>query len=200
MSNDYVAQEGGDHYQADYQHWDWVIDCKVHYLAGNCTKYLSRWQKKNGVEDLRKAMSYLEKMIVVRKKSPDYVFNHGAPDIVRICTNRLCESLGLNDIERSIFELVSGPCSMKMLLLAYSQLKELITTSQMAVEAQLGTAAPAPHGPASRPPEDVPGRVCGAITKAPMPSASTGVARKPSLGMEHPFGYDEAAELGFRKE
>ena len=34
-----------------------------HYLEGNILKYMHRWRFKNGVEDLRKAKWYLEKLI-----------------------------------------------------------------------------------------------------------------------------------------
>ena len=34
-----------------------------HYLEGNILKYMHRWRYKNGVEDLRKARWYLEKLI-----------------------------------------------------------------------------------------------------------------------------------------
>lgn len=33
------------------------------YLAGNVIKYISRYQHKNGVEDLKKAKWYLERLI-----------------------------------------------------------------------------------------------------------------------------------------
>jgi hypothetical protein len=60
---EYVKQEGGDHYQSVYQHWDWVTDLGMGYLAGCATKYVSRWWKKNGIEDLKKAMTYIDKII-----------------------------------------------------------------------------------------------------------------------------------------
>lgn len=57
-------QHGGSHYKKmEYQHWDWVHDSNLGYHVGNATKYLSRWRKKNGVEDLKKALHYLEKII-----------------------------------------------------------------------------------------------------------------------------------------
>ena len=37
------------------------------YLQGNIIKYLWRYQHKNGVEDLKKAQWYLEKLIEVIK-------------------------------------------------------------------------------------------------------------------------------------
>lgn len=54
-------QIGGDHYKREYQHWDLVCDLKLHYLLGCSTKYISRWQEKNGVEDLRKSIHYISK-------------------------------------------------------------------------------------------------------------------------------------------
>ncbi len=62
-----VEQVGGDHYKAAYQHWDWVADTELPYLEGCATKYISRWRKKGGKQDLEKAVSYLEKL---REKSP----------------------------------------------------------------------------------------------------------------------------------
>ena len=62
MSSANLKQHGGEHYKSrDYQHWDWVCDTGMHYLLGCATKYVSRWRKKNGVEDLKKAIHYLEK-------------------------------------------------------------------------------------------------------------------------------------------
>ena len=55
------TQVGGIHYKADYQHWDFVCDTDMPYLLGCATKYVARWQDKAGVEDLNKAIHYLEK-------------------------------------------------------------------------------------------------------------------------------------------
>lgn len=55
-------QVGGDHYKgSDYQHWDFANDIKMLYLPGVASKYVSRWRKKNGAEDLEKAIHYLDK-------------------------------------------------------------------------------------------------------------------------------------------
>jgi hypothetical protein len=58
-------QEGGDHYQGDYtqQHWDYCWERKFNFLQYVITKYVERYQRKNGVEDLKKALHYLEKLI-----------------------------------------------------------------------------------------------------------------------------------------
>lgn len=57
-------QVGGDHYRGrGYQHWDFVTDVKLPYLLGCATKYVSRWREKNGVQDLEKAMHYIDKAV-----------------------------------------------------------------------------------------------------------------------------------------
>lgn len=56
-------QVGGDHYRGAFQPWDFTCDvfggC---FFLGNANKYITRWRKKNGLEDLRKAAHYLEKV------------------------------------------------------------------------------------------------------------------------------------------
>lgn len=56
-------QEGGSHYKAgSIQHWDLIAQNRVGYLEGNATKYLTRWRKKNGLEDLKKSLHYVDKL------------------------------------------------------------------------------------------------------------------------------------------
>tara|TARA_R110000851_G_scaffold16046_3_gene52549 strand:+ start:912 stop:1493 length:582 start_codon:yes stop_codon:yes gene_type:complete len=55
------TQVGGTHYEADYQHWDWAMDVRLGYFESAGSKYAFRWYKKNGIEDLDKARSYLLK-------------------------------------------------------------------------------------------------------------------------------------------
>ena len=57
-------QEGGIHYkQFTYQPWDVIIDWDLGYLDGNVLKYVSRWRHKSGLNDLKKARHYLDKLI-----------------------------------------------------------------------------------------------------------------------------------------
>lgn len=57
-------QIGGDHYKgAPVEHWDFVLMHKMPYLEAQIFKYVLRWRKKNGIEDLRKARHYLDKLI-----------------------------------------------------------------------------------------------------------------------------------------
>lgn len=43
--------------------WDVIIDQKMNFLEGNIIKYVWRYKSKNGVEDLKKARVYLDKLI-----------------------------------------------------------------------------------------------------------------------------------------
>lgn len=58
-------QEGGAHYRTAIQHWDYVLANGLGYLEGQITKYVTRWRKKNGIEDLKKASHFLDKLIEV---------------------------------------------------------------------------------------------------------------------------------------
>ncbi len=53
----------GNHYKVagQVEHWDIVGHLGLDYFRGCATKYLCRWRKKNGIEDLYKALSFLEK-------------------------------------------------------------------------------------------------------------------------------------------
>ena len=48
-------QVGGQHYGAEIQHWDFVASQGMDYFQGQITKYVTRWKKKNGLQDLEKA-------------------------------------------------------------------------------------------------------------------------------------------------
>lgn len=59
-------QVGGEHYKGKkIQPWDFIVDNDLGFLEGNVVKYVSRFRQKNGVEDLKKAKHYLEKLIEV---------------------------------------------------------------------------------------------------------------------------------------
>jgi len=58
------VQHGGDHYKKQpIQPWDYIAANELGYFEGNVVKYVSRWKDKGGVEDLRKARHYIEKLI-----------------------------------------------------------------------------------------------------------------------------------------
>lgn len=76
MSKVNKIQVGGDHYKSNYQHWDWVVATGLDYLAGCATKYITRWRKKNGLQDLQKAAHYLDKLIEV---APELIATQRTP-------------------------------------------------------------------------------------------------------------------------
>lgn len=60
-------QVGGGHYNPGanpdfYQHWDFVIDTKLPYLEAQATRYIDRHEKKNKLQDLQKALHYIQKL------------------------------------------------------------------------------------------------------------------------------------------
>jgi len=58
------TQVGGAHYkQLKIQTWDYITQNNIPYLEGCVIKYVSRWRDKGGVEDLRKAQHYIQKLI-----------------------------------------------------------------------------------------------------------------------------------------
>lgn len=67
MTSANTRQVGGEHYKGAYQHWDWAIDIKLGPLEYALTKYVARWRKKNGMQDLQKSLHYAEKLIEVVK-------------------------------------------------------------------------------------------------------------------------------------
>lgn len=56
-------QIGGDHYAGTIQPIDFIVANQIPYREANVIKYVFRHQKKNGVEDLRKARHYLNMLI-----------------------------------------------------------------------------------------------------------------------------------------
>ena len=66
MSEANDIQIGGNHYKAQsIEPWDYIYSNRLGFLEGNIIKYVSRYQQKNGVQDLKKAQHYLQKLIEV---------------------------------------------------------------------------------------------------------------------------------------
>jgi hypothetical protein len=55
-------QVGGEHYQRNIQPWDIIDEYALDFYEGNAIKYILR-DKGKRVEDLQKAIHYLEKEI-----------------------------------------------------------------------------------------------------------------------------------------
>lgn len=58
------TQIGGTHYKRfTIQPWDYILANKLGFLEGNVIKYVTRWEEKNGIKDLQKAVHCLQKLI-----------------------------------------------------------------------------------------------------------------------------------------
>lgn len=62
------VQHGGDHYKKKtIEPWDYIVANEIGFLEGNAIKYLTRWKEKGGIEDLKKAKHYIDKLIEVEE-------------------------------------------------------------------------------------------------------------------------------------
>ena len=61
-------QVGGEHYKSPIQHWDYVAANDLDYFQAQITKYVTRWKKKNGLQDLQKARHFLDKYIELQEE------------------------------------------------------------------------------------------------------------------------------------
>lgn len=71
MSEANKIQVAGSHYKGKtIQPWDFIAANELGYFEGNIVKYVSRWRDKGGVDDLRKAQHYLQKLIELQVQTP----------------------------------------------------------------------------------------------------------------------------------
>jgi len=62
-------QVGGEHYKDKHiQPWDAIHEWGLGFFSGNVVKYVARHREKNGIEDLKKARHYLDKLIELMEK------------------------------------------------------------------------------------------------------------------------------------
>jgi len=60
------SQVDGTHYkQLEIEPWDYIAANNLGFFEGSVVKYVTRWDRKGGVADLRKAKHFLEKLIEV---------------------------------------------------------------------------------------------------------------------------------------
>lgn len=62
-------QVGGSHYKLKIQPIEFIVKNNIPYIEGNVIKYVVRWKNKNGVDDLKKAIHYLELLIDLSESS-----------------------------------------------------------------------------------------------------------------------------------
>ena len=57
------------HYNKGIEMWDYAYSHKLDFFEGNIVKYVTRWKQKNGIEDLKKAKQYLDKLIELNESN-----------------------------------------------------------------------------------------------------------------------------------
>jgi len=62
------VQPGGEHYKnKTIQPWDYIAANNIGFFEGNAIKYLTRWREKGGIEDLKKAQHFIQKLIEIEE-------------------------------------------------------------------------------------------------------------------------------------
>lgn len=198
-----VEQVGGDHYNAknNYQHWDWAIDIRLGYLESAATKYITRWKGKNGIQDVEKGISYLEKALEAynrgKLKNNSTLIGANA-SLSRMAGAHTSDFIEYNDLSRLeanfMWKVASWQYSGDLkaaIVIAKDILKR--TTEHQALQ---GGATPSKVGKVTLTarPTVASGGAGGTTALQPTRNASTEVASKGVEGQEHPFGYDEWSE------
>jgi hypothetical protein len=65
-----AIQHGGKHYKqfGEIQPWNVIAAWGLGYFDGTVLKYIARWRHKGGVEDLKKARHFIDKLIELEEK------------------------------------------------------------------------------------------------------------------------------------
>tara|TARA_R110000796_G_scaffold245427_1_gene369656 strand:- start:290 stop:589 length:300 start_codon:yes stop_codon:yes gene_type:complete len=63
----YDKTDPGHYSNLPIEPWDFIQQNKLDFFEGNVVKYICRWKNKGGVGDLRKAVTYIEKIIAGEK-------------------------------------------------------------------------------------------------------------------------------------
>lgn len=58
-----MTQPNNSHYTGGIQPFEYIRANNLDFFEGNVVKYVTRWRKKGGVEDLMKAKVYIEELI-----------------------------------------------------------------------------------------------------------------------------------------
>lgn len=127
-----VAQVGGSHYGTKYGHWDYCKDAETPYLEGHATKYLVRWEKKGGIQDLEKSLSFVEKIMVGNENTN---CDRGANQYEDLL-NRMLDENDVGDFERTAITSILHWQSYEDLQLVHESLKQFIKWKKEAAEHQ----------------------------------------------------------------
>jgi len=90
-----TKQIAGDHYKkyGDIQPWDVVLAWDLGYLEGTALKYIARWQDKGGINDIKKAIHFLEKLVETEEAKKEPVVNLTGVHLKWVQMNLLDEAM-----------------------------------------------------------------------------------------------------------
>lgn len=76
MSDADKRQEGGTHYATDFwQTWNLIVPMKWTAFQFEIINYVDRYKRKNGIEDLKKARHWLDKLIEIEEAQAQSISN-----------------------------------------------------------------------------------------------------------------------------
>ena len=200
MSDTYVDQVGGDHYQAEIQHWDWVPAIHLGYLEGTATKYVDRYKKKHKpIEDLEKALSYVKKTIAVHEKegysNSSYLIMK-LPSVVEKAikdTQKFSKSSGHDPMQTAFMMTMAAWQNLGDLKLAQGFVERMLRDAKEAAEGKAGAVATIGGQATTKATTPQKTGGCGAASGqgqgAVASSRSTDVVNR--VEQAHPFGYEE---------
>jgi len=126
-------QVAGDHYRTGYQHWDFVADICLCYFDAQVIKYVSRWRKKNGVQDLQKARHVLLKTAEIAVHGAAAVLLSGVSlnqDFVKGCTEAYITHNALTPAEADVVRAVVAWTTPADLIAVTAKVEWMITEAE----------------------------------------------------------------------
>ena len=131
-----VKQIGGDHYGGvAFQHWDFVLQCGQPYLTAVATKYLARWRQKDGIGDVLKSLSYVDKTLDALANgelSWPLPTDHAK---ARALWPTYCEVYNMPELDHDASELLIFALNVHDLLTARALIQRIIATEVFSWEA-----------------------------------------------------------------
>lgn len=124
-------QVAGSHYKTakenGVQHWTYCGVVNVPYYESASTKYLTRWYKKNGLEDLKKSLHYMEKRVEMFRNHQGIV---KAANRNQGLFNRYIEDNQIPHHEREIIDLIMHWKSIEQLEDILVRLQDLVDEAE----------------------------------------------------------------------
>lgn len=134
-----ARQVGGQHYRtlnAQLQHWDLVAETGMGYFEGQITRYVARWRRKAGRQDLEKALHYCDKLteLVTAGRYPRWTLNvtEAARERAWAAFARFAQEQQLTRAEQRVFELCISRTGAEDLAWLRAELEQLLRESEAA--------------------------------------------------------------------